>query len=347
MRQGPENRPDHVHNRRKLLWIALLLLLLLAGLGYYWYWMRPGSSGITISTPKEAPSQTAAAPEEGQADRAASEPSESPPSAAISAGQEPASAVADSSRTSTASTPPTGSYPHVSASLGQEERKEAFGLHESVDHVVQAREPFQVQGEQWTIDKIRQRLGPNAPEEIRQGGSEPILHPVEERPVGRFVKRSIGTSLPAGSEAAPSYYGVRLVRPGENLWNIHYQILREYFARRGVHLSPWADEPAADGRSTGIGKILKFLEHIVYVYDVRHNTLVEDINRLYPNDLVVFFKISDVFAALDQVSPQDLEVLRFVGRTLRLERDSEARVLLDTRQFEQEPPPMPPPMAGD
>ncbi|SMC24821.1 hypothetical protein SAMN02746041_02099 [Desulfacinum hydrothermale DSM 13146] len=350
MRQRPENRTGP-SRKGGLAGLVLLLLLVIAGLGF-WYWHQMHALPTKPTPPMEAAPEKTPSPgptarlDQGRPTAAGKESLARPVSpTGVAPGPAATEPGAVPSAQGPATTPDT--YPHVPASLGQEERKEAFGLHDSVDHVVQAQEPFQVQGEAWTVDKIRRHLGANAPEDLQNEASEPILHPVQEEPVGRFVKRAIKAAPSAPSHMPPSYYGVRLVRPGENLWNIHYQILREYFARRDVHLPPWADEPAPNGRSSGVGRILKFLEKIVYVYDVRRNRLVTDLNRLYPNDLVVFFKISDVFAALEQVSPRELKAVRLVAGTLRLERDSEHRVLLDTQNFQQEPPPMPPPVPGN
>jgi hypothetical protein len=127
------------------------------------------------------------------------------------------------------------------------------------------------------------------------------------------------------------YYGVRHVRPAENVWSIHHAMIREYFARRGIILPKDADMPAPDGRSSGIGKLLKFIEGAVYVYNLDQRRFEKDLGSLQPYSIVVFFKISDFFAALDGLQPRDLASIRYVSNSLRLERNRETRDLLDRR----------------
>ncbi len=227
------------------------------------------------------------------------------------------------------------SYPDVPPQASQDERKNAFGLKSSVDHVVQAQEPFTAHGRQWTIEEIRRRLAGREPHGLPETGEG-------ETPGGIPRKLSPGKSADAAPKRPTVYYGVRSVRPGENLWVIHEGIVREYFARRGIELPPRADQPRPGGRSSGIGRILKFLESVVYVYNVRENRLLEDLDFLHPNDLIVFFKISEVFEALDQVSPEDLNALRYVGPTLRIMAPSKSRVLLNQRDLKDQPPPVVP-----
>ena len=55
-------------------------------------------------------------------------------------------------------------------------------------------------------------------------------------------------------------YGIYVVQPGDNIWNIHFNILKDYYESRGIMVSPRADEPMDKGQSSGVGKILKFSE---------------------------------------------------------------------------------------
>ncbi|MEJ5364337.1 MAG: hypothetical protein WHS86_04490 [Desulfosoma sp.] len=228
-----------------------------------------------------------------------------------------------------ASPPP---YPDVPPQASQDQRKEAFGLKSSVDHVVQSREPFNAHGRQWTVEEIQRRLAGRA----GQGPSRTA----EPNTLGDFVRKPAPGESTQGEQKRPTlYYGVRSVRPGENLWRIHYGVVREYFARRGIELPNRADQPRADGRSSGVGRILKFLEGIVYVYNTRENRLVEDLDLLYPNDLIVFFKISEVFQALDQVNAEELDAVRYLGPTLQVKAPSKSRVLLNQKDLKDQPPP--------
>ena len=55
-----------------------------------------------------------------------------------------------------------------------------------------------------------------------------------------------------------SVFGVYVVKPKDNIWNIHFKFLKDYFANKNITLSPLADEPLNGKKSSGIGKILKF-----------------------------------------------------------------------------------------
>ncbi|MEJ5348850.1 MAG: hypothetical protein WHS46_09200 [Desulfosoma sp.] len=231
------------------------------------------------------------------------------------------------------SEPAASSYPEVSPETSQEERKDAFGLKTSVDHVVQPQEPFSAHGRQWTVEEIQKRLAGRATQTPNQPGPSPEPG-TERQAVGGFLPKPLPTTPPRTVSEKTIYYGVRLVRPGENLWKIHYGVIREYFARRGIELPPRADQPRADGRSSGIGRLLKFLESIVHVYDARRNRLVDDINLLHPDDLIVFFNISELFEALDQVEAKDLEALRYLGSSLQIRRPSASRILLNRKDLQ-------------
>lgn len=219
--------------------------------------------------------------------------------------------------------PPAPPLPAVPPQYNQKQRREAFQLKESVDHIVLKDEPFEVNGKKITIAEIEGRVKGKA-EQVE------LLPAIRESDVGGVIRKPVaGISAPPAQ--APSYYGVRVVRPGENIWNIHYAIVREYFARRHVSLPMIADEPAPDGRSSGIGRLLKFIEGVVYVYNIQQNRLESDLNVVHPYGILIFFKISDLFAALDQLKPADLPRLRYVNNSLQVQGPAETRDLLDRR----------------
>jgi hypothetical protein len=191
-------------------------------------------------------------------------------------------------------------------------------LRESVDHIVRRDEPFEIGGKKITIGEIL--------------GAPPAVIPyIEESEIGPKVRRPIPSGSPSPLAQSQGYYGVRHVRPAENVWSIHHAMIREYFARRGIILPKDADMPAPDGRSSGIGKLLKFIEGAVYVYNLDQRRFEKDLGSIQPYSIVVFFKISDFFAALDGLQPRDLASIRYVSNSLRLERNRETRDLLDRR----------------
>lgn len=218
---------------------------------------------------------------------------------------------------------PPPPLPQLSAESTQLERKEAFGLKNSVDFIVRKDEPFEASGKKWTIEEIQQQLHP-------EDKQEEVLHPIQEVNVGPSIRKPIAAVQPSGAQS-PGYYAVRVVIPGENLWNIHFAIIQEYLARRQVFLAARSDEPSSDGTSSGIGRLLKFIEGVVFVYNLQQNRNEKDPNLIHPHEIVVFFKISDLFAALDQLQPEDLQRLRYVSNYLKLERPGHSTELLDRR----------------
>lgn len=111
-------------------------------------------------------------------------------------------------------------------------------------------------------------------------------------------------------------FGVYVVRSGDNIWNIHFQFLTEYFSRRGVTLSSRADEPLRPGVSSGVGKILKFAENMVYIYNIRERRLSFDLNQIQPLSKIVIFNMGQVFQMLDQISYENIRSIRYDGENL-------------------------------
>ncbi len=204
--------------------------------------------------------------------------------------------------------PPSPALPQVPVETSQEQRKEAFGLSNSVDHVLLKDEPFELGGKTLTIDGIQSDMR------------------------GQRGEGAPGAAAQAGGADSP-YYAVRIVRPADNVWKIHYAILQEYLARRQVILPKNADRKLPNGRSSSVGKLLKFIESVVTVYNVDQSKIEKNINVIYPGSLVVFFKISDLFKALDKLQSDDWKWIRYVKGTIRLDRPQEPIELLDRRSL--------------
>lgn len=111
-------------------------------------------------------------------------------------------------------------------------------------------------------------------------------------------------------------YGIYVVKPDDNIWNIHFHFLKDYFEKRGVVLSPNSDETTSDGFSTGVGKILKFSENMVYIYNIREKKLDIDLNLIHPLTKIVVFDMGKVFALLEQISYGEVNQIQFDGETL-------------------------------
>lgn len=116
-------------------------------------------------------------------------------------------------------------------------------------------------------------------------------------------------------------YGIYLVRPGDNIWNVHFKFLRDFFARKGINLSPESDEPNPQGYSSGVGKILKFSENMVYIYNVREHKLDVNLNMIQPHSKIVVFNMGKVLALLNQIDYRNVKHIRFDGETLWIPAD--------------------------
>ncbi len=195
----------------------------------------------------------------------------------------------------------SGSIPSGKAAGEQAQRKKPYGLNKSLDAVVRSDESIKVGGRTVKMSDLERKLV------VEQRG-ELLDRPLKGRKV--------------------SAWGVHLVRPGENLWDIHYALLREYLASRGVKLPPHADRPDAQGRSSGVGKILKFAEHMVGVYNLKTGHMSADLNLLEPGRKVVVFNLTEIFQQLAKIDPHNLSGVMYDGRVLLFpEPDGKTKVV--------------------
>ncbi len=114
----------------------------------------------------------------------------------------------------------------------------------------------------------------------------------------------------------PETFGIHVVRPGDNIWNIHFAFLRDYFNRRNIQLTNAADEPTPNGRSSGIGKLLKFSENMVYIYNVQEKDFSEDLNIIEPHSKIIVYKLDHIFDLLEQLDAENINRIQFDGETL-------------------------------
>jgi len=111
-------------------------------------------------------------------------------------------------------------------------------------------------------------------------------------------------------------YGIYVVQSGDNIWNIHYRFLKSYFEHRGISLSPLSDEPDTTGYSSGVGKILKFSEKMVYIFNLKERKLDTDIHLIYPLSKIIVFNMKEVFSLLDQIDRAHVDRIQFDGETI-------------------------------
>ncbi len=225
------------------------------------------------------------------------------------------------------------------------ERKEKFGLKKSVDMIVKSGETIRIGKEVIPLNQILAEI------EAQKTGKKPSIEAFLRKPAikekeihlsGNLTAASVGTklkqSLRYGLAAKPgppeaptvsdsietgpvkrpkSYYGVYVVRPGDNLWNIHFAFLREYLGSKGIVISPDADEPLGK-RSSGVGRILKYAEGMVYIFNLKTKQLSGDLNLLEPQEKVVIFNLTLLDRILGSLTAEELKLIHFDGRDLIL-----------------------------
>ena len=125
-----------------------------------------------------------------------------------------------------------------------------------------------------------------------------------------------------GIEKKPDMFGVHVVKRNENIWNIHFAFLKDYFENRGIAISPVADEPENGGKSSGVGKILKFAERIVYIYNVRERKLDVNLDLISPKSKIVVFRMEEIFAFLDELNLETVDRIRFDGENIWIPAES-------------------------
>lgn len=111
-------------------------------------------------------------------------------------------------------------------------------------------------------------------------------------------------------------YGIYVVRPGDNIWNIHFNILKEYYGSQGIPVAYDADEPLDTGHSSGVGKILKFSEIMVIIYNLIEEKIVTDIDLIEPMSKIVLYNMNQVFALLSEIRFDQIDQIQFDGRTI-------------------------------
>ena len=112
-------------------------------------------------------------------------------------------------------------------------------------------------------------------------------------------------------------YGIYVVQSGDNIWNIHFKIIQEYFGHRGVTVIKTADEPMAPGgKSSGVGKLLKFSEKMVIIYDLLKGSIASDLDLVEPLSKVVVYNMHEIFFLLQEIDYDNVDNIRFDGNTI-------------------------------
>jgi hypothetical protein len=170
------------------------------------------------------------------------------------------------------------------------ERKQPFGIKRSLDAVVRTDESIDVKGTVIPVAELERKIV------VEQRGE------VLEKPLDR--------------PAQVSAWGVYVVRKGDNLWEVHFRLLTDYLKSQGVELDEDADMPQPSGYSSGVGKVLKFAENMVGVYNLKTGKMHHNLDLIEPGEKVVIYNLSEIFEMLSKIDPHDLSGVEYDGRVL-------------------------------
>jgi hypothetical protein len=175
-----------------------------------------------------------------------------------------------------------------------DKRKEELGVNDSLDMIVESDESFKV------------------------GKTTVSMRDILEK---SFLKKSkvFEERIKESGAVEPettAQYGIYVVQSGDNIWNIHFRIIQEYYQARGITVTSKADEPLNTGYSSGIGRLLKFSENMVTIYNLLEKNVAADIGLLEPLSKIVVYNMNEVFTLLQEINYNDVDNIRFDGETI-------------------------------
>ena len=65
-----------------------------------------------------------------------------------------------------------------------------------------------------------------------------------------------------------------------------------------------------------MGKLLKFSENMVYIYNVKEKDFSQDLNLIEPFSKIIVYKMDRVFQLLEQIDYDNIDRIQFDGDTL-------------------------------
>ncbi|MFC1857702.1 hypothetical protein ACFL9U_06685 [Thermodesulfobacteriota bacterium] len=172
-------------------------------------------------------------------------------------------------------------------------RKEEFGVGKGIDMIAKSDEAIKVGDSTVPMEDVIEKI------RLKEGD---------------IVEKDIGSET-AGSTARKKF-GIYVVQPGDNIWNIHFRFLTEYFEKKGIAVSPLADETDSAGLSSGVGKLLKFSEKMVYIYNIDEGKLDVKLDTIRPYSKVVIYSMDQVFALLNQIDYGYVNRIQFDGMNI-------------------------------
>lgn len=186
-----------------------------------------------------------------------------------------------------------------------QQRKEAYGIKKGLDMIAKPEESLKIGDTTVSMREILEKIQLEKGKIVEKEISQP-REPQDRRKAAAKPQSPITQDV----------YGIYVVQSGDNIWNIHFQFLKEYFEHRGISLAPLADEPDKRGLSSGVGKLLKFSENMVYIYNIRERKIDVNLNLIQPLTKIIVFRMKQVFTLLDQIDYPHVNRIQFDGETL-------------------------------
>ena len=174
------------------------------------------------------------------------------------------------------------------------DRKKNLGIKKSLDMIVKSNESFTIGKSTVSMQKILEKAF------------------AEQGKVYQTEISESGTS----KQAQIKEYGIYVVQPGDNIWNIHFLILKDYYGAKGIRIQELADEPGSGGMSSGVGKVLKFSETMVIIYNMIEEKVAMDINIIDPLSKIVVYNMDAVFSLLEEITFDNVDRLQFDGKNI-------------------------------
>jgi len=175
-----------------------------------------------------------------------------------------------------------------------QERKAKYGIEKGVDIVTKADESFKIGDATVSMQEILDKIN------LKRGN---------------IIEKDLRTN-DTNSYGKTELFGIYVVHQEDNIWNIHFKLLKDYFDHKGVNLTPLADEPLDNGISSGIGKLLKFSENTVNIYNLKERKLDANLSLIFPLSKIVVYNMNQVFALLDLIDYKNVNGIHFDGETL-------------------------------
>ncbi|MCK5312518.1 MAG: hypothetical protein KAJ62_10430 [Desulfobacteraceae bacterium] len=177
------------------------------------------------------------------------------------------------------------------------DRKKKYDIKNSLDMIVDSDETFKINNNEFSMEKILKLAALNR---------------------GDVVEENIGED---STTKDIKQYGIYVVKPGDNIWNIHFSILKEYYGLKNITMDMKADEPNNMGFSSGVGKILKFSEKMVIIYNLEEKTIDSDINIIEPLTKIIVYNMTEIFSLLNDINYENVSKLQFDGKTIWIATD--------------------------